>query len=58
MAQSEEMDRRIQVIAWLLVLNRLNAVGWGEEPFGEVALRILQAIGRLVKALGPAAPHP
>ncbi len=57
MAQSEEMDRQIQVIAWLLVLNRLNAVGWGEEPFGEVVLRTLQAIGRLAKALGTAPSH-
>ena len=57
MARSEKADWQMQTLAWLVVLNRLNAVGNGKEAFGEEALRILQATSCLAKALGHVAPH-
>ena len=53
--RSEEMGQQIEVIAWLLVLNRLKVVGKDDGAFGETALRILQTVNRLAKALGYAA---
>ena len=56
-ARSEEMEQQIEVIAWLLVLNRLKVAGKDDGPFGETALRILQAVSRLAKVLSHAASH-
>ena len=57
MAHSEEVERQIEALAWLVALNRLNTAGKYGGTFGEDALRILRATSCLAKALGHTAPR-
>ena len=46
------MDRQIDMLAWLVLLNRLRTVVRADVPFGESAMQILQATSHLSKAVG------
>lgn len=52
MTHPEETNRQMQVLAWLVVLNRMSTSGTSAAAFGEKTLRILKTISCLTKALG------
>ena len=49
-AHGKLLERRMELLAWLVLLNRLTATTDGRTPYGEAMIQKLQAAGRLAHA--------